>query len=56
MLAFSQMGALTIPPLVALVVGLLILVLPRFLNYLVAIYLIVAGSVTLWPHLLSYHI
>jgi len=32
-----------IPALLALVVGILILIVPRFLNYLVAIYLIVVG-------------
>jgi hypothetical protein len=30
-------------PLLALVIGILILVVPRFLNYFVAIYLIVIG-------------
>jgi len=32
-----------IPALLALIVGILILVAPRFLNYLVAVYLIVIG-------------
>ena len=30
-------------PLIAIVVGILILIAPRFLNYFVAIYLIVTG-------------
>ena len=30
-------------PLVALIVGILILIFPRFLNYLIAFYLIVIG-------------
>jgi Protein of unknown function (DUF3096) len=34
-------------PLVALIVGLLILIFPRFLNYLIAIYLIVIGLIGL---------
>jgi hypothetical protein len=34
-------------PLVALIVGILILIFPRFLNYLIAIYLIVIGLVGL---------
>jgi hypothetical protein len=38
-------------PLVALVFGILILLLPRILNYLVAIYLIVIGLLGLWPHI-----
>ena len=32
-----------IPAILALLVGILILIAPRFLNYLVAIYLIVVG-------------
>lgn len=32
-----------IPAILALIVGILILIVPRFLNYLVAIYLIVIG-------------
>ncbi len=34
---------LSIGPLVALVAGILILVMPRLLNYIVALYLIVIG-------------
>jgi hypothetical protein len=33
----------TLQPLVALVAGVLILIMPRLLNYIVAIYLIVVG-------------
>jgi hypothetical protein len=36
-----------ITPLVALIAGILILILPRLLNYIVAIYLIVVGLVGL---------
>ncbi|WP_262965535.1 DUF3096 domain-containing protein [Methylobacter psychrophilus] len=32
-----------IEPILAIVMGLLILVMPRFLNYFVAVYLIVVG-------------
>jgi hypothetical protein len=32
-----------IEPLLALVIGILILIVPRFLNYFVAVYLIVRG-------------
>jgi hypothetical protein len=32
-----------LPAIVALLAGILILIMPRFLNYLVAIYLIVIG-------------
>jgi Protein of unknown function (DUF3096) len=34
---------LTFAPLVALIAGVLILVMPRLLNYIVAIYLIIIG-------------
>jgi hypothetical protein len=39
-------------PLVALIAGILILIVPRLLNFIVAIYLILIGLVGLWPHLL----
>jgi DUF3096 family protein len=39
---------LTIGPLVALVAGILILVVPRLLNYIVAIYLIIIGLMGLF--------
>lgn len=38
-------------PIVALIAGILILVVPRLLNYVVAIYLILVGITGLWPHL-----
>jgi hypothetical protein len=41
---------LAIEPLLALVVGILILVVPRFLNYFVAVYLIVLGTLGLMHH------
>jgi hypothetical protein len=34
-------------PLVALIMGMLILIFPRFLNYFIAIYLIVTGLIGL---------
>jgi predicted ABC-type exoprotein transport system permease subunit len=40
-------------PLVALLFGVLILILPRLLNYLIAIYLILIGLAGLFPHLLN---
>jgi hypothetical protein len=40
-----------IQPLVALIAGILILIMPRLLNYIVAIYLIFIGLVGLWPRL-----
>lgn len=38
-------------PLVALIAGILILIVPRLLNYVVAIYLIFIGLVGLFPEL-----
>jgi hypothetical protein len=43
-----------IQPLIALIFGILILILPRILNYLVALYLILIGLMGLWPHLFSH--
>ena len=40
-------------PLAALIAGILILIMPRLLNYIVAIYLIFFGVVGLFPHLLK---
>jgi hypothetical protein len=39
---------LTLGPLVSLIAGILILVMPRLLNYIIAIYLIVIGLVGLF--------
>jgi hypothetical protein len=41
-----------VQPLIALIAGILILLVPRLLNYIVAIYLIFIGLVGLWPRLL----
>lgn len=38
---------LTLAPLLALLAGILILVVPRLLNYIVAVYLIVIGLIGL---------
>jgi hypothetical protein len=39
-------------PLVALIAGILILLIPRLLNFIVAIYLIIIGVTGLFPGLL----
>ena len=39
-----------ITPLVALIAGILILLMPRLLNFIVAIYLIVIGILGLFSH------
>ncbi len=44
----------TIQPLVALISGILILLLPQILNYVIAIYLILVGIIGLSPHILTH--
>ncbi len=43
--------SLAAAPIVSLLAGILILVVPRMLNYIVAIYLIVIGILGLFPHI-----
>lgn len=45
------MGSLQLTPLISLLAGILILVMPRLLNYIVALYLIVVGLLGLFPQL-----
>lgn len=45
-------GFVALQPLVALIAGILILAVPRLLNYIVAVYLIIVGITGLWPHLM----
>jgi hypothetical protein len=47
-----KINMIILQPLVALVAGILILLIPRLLNIIVAIYLIVVGLIGLYPHLL----
>ena len=53
----TNIDIVSIQPLVAIIFGILILILPRILNYLIAIYLILVGVIGLYPHLLhgSFH-
>jgi Protein of unknown function (DUF3096) len=44
------MSDIAIQPLVALGAGILILIVPRLLNYIVAIYLIIVGAAGLLGH------
>jgi len=44
---------IAIEPILAIVVGILILLVPRFLNYFVAMYLIVVGILGLMHHSLT---
>ena len=45
------MDPVLLNPLIALVAGVLILLMPRILNYVVAIYLIAIGTIGLAQHL-----
>lgn len=45
------MDTILIQPIVALIAGILILIMPRLLNYVVAIYLIIIGVLGLIPGL-----
>ncbi|WP_214472341.1 DUF3096 domain-containing protein [Mesorhizobium sp. dw_380] len=44
---------IALTPLISLIAGVLILIMPRLLNYIVALYLIVVGLLGLFPHLAS---
>ena len=44
-------NVVVLQPLVALIAGLLILIIPRLLNFIVALYLILIGVIGLLPHL-----
>ena len=49
----ANFNLLLLQPIVSLIAGVLILLVSRLLNFVVAIYLIVIGVMGLWPHLLS---
>jgi Protein of unknown function (DUF3096) len=44
-IALSSFVGISLSPLISLIAGILILVVPRLLNYIVAIYLIIIGLV-----------
>ena len=48
-----DIAGLPLSPLVALIAGILILVIPRLLNIIVAVYLIIVGLLGLFPQLAS---
>jgi len=52
----THIDIVTIQPLIAMIFGILILILPRILNYLVAIYLILVGCMGLWPQFFEQHL
>jgi hypothetical protein len=45
--------AANLQPIVALIAGIVILIVPRILNYVIALYLIIFGLLGLFPNLLS---
>ena len=47
-----SVDVVALQPFVALVAGILILAIPRILNFIVALYLIIIGVSGLWPHLI----
>ncbi len=52
----SSLSPATLQSLVALVAGIMILAIPRLLNYVVAAYLIIAGALGLWMSLRFQHV
>jgi hypothetical protein len=46
------MTIISLQPIIALIAGILILVMPRLLNIIVALYLIIIGLTGLLPHIL----
>jgi hypothetical protein len=44
-------NVVVLQPLIALIAGILILLVPRILNYVVALYLIIVGVIGLWGHI-----
>jgi hypothetical protein len=49
----THFDVVTIQPVIALIFGILILFMPRLLNYLVAIYFILIGVIGIWPHVFT---
>jgi hypothetical protein len=45
--------AASLQPIVALIAGIIILIFPKILNYVIALYLIVFGILGLFPHLFA---
>ena len=46
-----DLSNLPLTPLISLIAGVVILIMPRLLNYLVALYLIIVGLLGLFPNL-----
>jgi len=48
-----DIATLPLTPLISLIAGVVILIMPRLLNYIVALYLIVIGMIGLFPQLVN---
>jgi hypothetical protein len=48
----TYVDVVSIQPVVALLFGILILLIPRLLNTLIGAYLILIGIIGLWPHII----
>ncbi|UUP16925.1 DUF3096 domain-containing protein [Nitratireductor thuwali] len=48
-----MMMDMSLTPLVSLIAGILILIVPRLLNYIVAFYLILIGLIGLFPGIMG---
>ena len=48
----AHINIVVLQPAIALIAGILILAVPRLLNVIVAVYLILIGVAGLWPQLL----
>jgi len=46
-----DISVLPLTPLISLIAGVVILIMPRLLNYIVALYLIIIGLLGLFPQL-----
>jgi hypothetical protein len=46
-----ELNVVSLSPLISLIAGVLILIVPRLLNYIVAVYLIIIGLIGLFPGL-----
>ena len=46
-----DLSSLPLTPLISLIAGVVILIMPRLLNYIVAIYLIIVGLLGLFPQI-----
>ena len=49
----KPMNVIIIQPLIALIAGIVILLMPKILNYVIAIYLILVGVIGLFPKIMA---